>query len=132
MILGVINKFTALFLTFVILANNINNVIIVTDFIINQEIIAKTLCIQKENQKGCMGKCQLKKELTQNNTSKDSNAPLPVKTRYGLDTFVLHFTRICPLKNTHPISKPSYNCNLNSEKLEMQFYDIDTPPPILS
>ena len=60
-----INKTTALFLAFVLLANNINTIVIITDFIINQDIIAKTLCIQKEEQKGCLGKCQLRKELNE-------------------------------------------------------------------
>ena len=81
MILKVTYKLTALFLTFALLANNISNVVIVTDFLVNQDFIAKTLCIQKEDQKGCNGKCQLKKELVQNNTDSNSNTPLQVTSK---------------------------------------------------
>lgn len=132
MILKVIHKATALFLTFILLANNISNVVIVTDFLVNQDFIAKTLCIQKEDQKGCNGKCQLTKQLVQNNTDGNSDAPAPNSDRTRLDVFVMSatenntaadFSKMSSLKNTidyrlkQPISK---------------FYDIDTPPPNLS
>ena len=44
---------------FILFAHNINTLVIIGDFLANQDIIAKTLCIQKEEQKGCNGKCQL-------------------------------------------------------------------------
>ena len=60
---GFTYKITALLLVTILLANNISTLAIVGDFIVNQDFIANTLCIQKEDQQGCNGKCHLKKQL---------------------------------------------------------------------
>ena len=88
MITRLIHKATALILTLVLMANNINTIFIVTDFVINQDFIAKTLCIQKEEQKGCNGKCQLNKQLKEVNNQSD-NQPLQIKNRIELSYFIL-------------------------------------------
>ncbi len=132
MILKVIYKATALFLTFVLLANNINNVLIVTDFAINQDFIAKTLCIQKEEQKGCMGKCQLKKELIKNNTDSNPDAPLPTNNRTRLDVFVIHATSNQNIDCFSQVSITKHHIDYRLKHPISKFYDIDTPPPNLS
>ncbi|MCA0152635.1 hypothetical protein [Winogradskyella vincentii] len=70
------------------MANNINTIVVVTDFVINQDLIAKTLCIQKEEQKGCNGKCQLNKQLKEAN-NQGENQPLQIKNRIELSYFIL-------------------------------------------
>ena len=87
MIVQLINKTTALFLAFVLLANNINTIVIITDFIINQDIIARTLCIQKKEQKGCLGKCQLRKELNKA-SEKIPNEPMQAHQFMELSYFL--------------------------------------------
>jgi hypothetical protein len=131
MILKVINKATAVFLTFVLLANNINNMVIVTDFVINQDFIAKTLCIQKEEQKGCNGKCQLRKELAENNLDANSDAPAPNTNETRLDVFVI--SEISLSTNFSDIKFYSKHDNTDLRLLQpiSKFYDIDTPPPNL-
>ena len=54
MISAIANKITAFVLVFILFAHNINTLAIVGDFVINQDFIAKTLCIQKDNQKDVM------------------------------------------------------------------------------
>lgn len=49
----IVRKITAFVLVFILFAHNISTLAIIGDFLINQEFIAKTLCIQKEDQKGC-------------------------------------------------------------------------------
>ncbi|MCA0131028.1 hypothetical protein [Winogradskyella alexanderae] len=88
MISQLLHKTTALLLTILLLANNLNNIIIVTDFVVNQDFIAKTLCIQKEEQKGCMGKCYLKKQLEEASTQ-DEKQPLQIQNRIELSLFIL-------------------------------------------
>lgn len=131
MILKVTYKLTALFLTFVLLANNINNVVIVTNFVINQEVIAKTLCIQKENQKGCNGKCQLTIELAENNTNSNQNAPLPDNERTHLDFFVINTFRHLNVEEFSQISQLHSNLYYKIKAPTTGFYTIDTPPPNL-
>lgn len=63
MISVIANKITTFVLVFILFAHNINILAIIDDFIVNQDFIAKTLCVQKENQQGCNGKCHLMKEL---------------------------------------------------------------------
>ncbi|EDP71837.1 hypothetical protein FBALC1_12087 [Flavobacteriales bacterium ALC-1] len=131
MILKVINKTTALFLTFVLLANNINNLVIVTDFVINQDFIAKTLCIQKEEQKGCNGKCQLQKKLAENNTDANSDAPTPNTNKTRLDVFVISETALnSDFSGINFYSKHN-NTDFRLFQPISKFYDIDTPPPNL-
>jgi len=132
MILKVIYKATALFLTFVLLANNINNVVIVTNFVVNQDFIAKTLCIQKEEQKGCNGKCQLKKELVQNNTNSNSDAPLPSENRTRLDVFVINVIVNHTTKDSYQFSTLQNTIAYRLKQPTSGFYSIDTPPPNLS
>ncbi|MCA0132945.1 hypothetical protein [Winogradskyella alexanderae] len=132
MILKVIHKITALFLTFVLLANSINNVVIVTDFVINQDFIAKTLCIQKEEQKGCNGKCQLRKELVQNNTDGNSDAPSQNSNRTRLDVFVISEINLNTDLSNINLQSQHFNSDLRLFQPISKFYDLDTPPPILS
>jgi len=65
-----IHKNIAIFLAFVLLAYNIKTILVITDFAIHQEEIAETLCVEKDDQQGCNGKCQLvialKSDLPQN------------------------------------------------------------------
>ena len=132
MILKVIYKAIALFLTFVLLANNINNVVIVTDFVVNQDFIAKTLCIQKDNQKGCNGKCHLAKQLVQNNTDSNSDAPLPTTDRMRLDVFVICETINHTIDNFSQLSRFQNHAHYRIKQPVSGFYSIHTPPPDLS
>lgn len=132
MILKVTYKLTALFLTFALLANNISNVVIVTDFLVNQDFIAKTLCIQKEDQKGCNGKCQLKKELVQNNTDSNSNTPLQVNSKTSLDVFIASTeTNFTPTETIEIVSLKN-TIHYRLKQPHSGFYAIVTPPPNLS
>lgn len=132
MILKVTYKLTVSFLTFVLLANNINNVVIITDFVINQDFIAKTLCIQKEEQKGCNGKCQLRKELVENNIEANSDAPVPSTNRTRLDVFVISEINLNTNLLDIDYKSKRFSIDLRPFKPISKFYDIETPPPYLS
>lgn len=133
MILKVAYQLTAWFLTFVLLANNINNVVIVTDFIINQDFIAKTLCIQKDDQKGCNGKCHLTKQLVQNNTTDSNpNAPLPSTDRTQLDVFIVALSNAPVIEGFFLASGLQNHFDYKLEHTASGFYTVDTPPPDLS
>lgn len=117
MIIKLIHKITALLLTSLLLANNLNNVIIVTDFVINQDFIAKTLCIQKEEQKGCMGKCYLKKQLNEA-TNQDQDQPLQFQNRIELSVFIVVEDDLSDYTKS----------NLNYKKKNSFFFDHDLTP----
>ena len=131
MIKGFLYKITSLLLITIVLANNMSSLIIVGDFIINQDFIAKTLCIQKENQQGCQGKCQLKKQLAKNNSGTSSEFPSQESKRTTLDTF-------CLLSN-NPLNRCINDIILsqiivphNSSRIIKTSFQVETPPPILS
>jgi len=129
MISAIANKITAFVLVFILFAHNINTLAIVGDFVINQDFIAKTLCIQKDNQQGCNGKCQLMKELKEN--APESNTTIPVQEikRFSLDAFC--FYKINSSESLNFVSK-EYKIGFNSysQNLLQTYFDIDTPPPI--
>jgi hypothetical protein len=132
MIIKIFHKITALFLTFVLLANSISNVAIVTDFVINQDFIAKTLCIQKEEQKGCNGKCQLRKDLIENNTDANSDAPAPNSNRTRLDVFVISELNLSTNLSDFNLQYKDFDADLRLFLPISKSYDLDTPPPNLS
>jgi len=126
-----LHKTIALLLTFVLLTNSLNNAIIIGDFIINQDLIAKTLCIQKEAQKGCNGKCQLNKELVQSNTDSNSELPILETKRLVLDYY--NITDINHIEDQWDFITVSNNQITNYNKTFQSIYsEIDTPPPIFS
>lgn len=128
MISTVISKITAFVLVFILLAHNINTLTIVGDFIINQDFIAKTLCIQKDNQKGCNGKCQLRKELTENNSESLPESPLQMSKRNTLDVFCA--SAILNVEVEHiDINVLQQIPLFYSSKISKIYLEIDTPPP---
>lgn len=131
MIAQVLHKAFAIILTIALLFNNIKTVVIVADFVINQDIIAKTLCIQKDEQKGCNGKCQLRKELKESNSNTPNN-PLQKTERTQLDVFVFFSEKHSTEEQIIINNNRSSQVNFYSKSTISKYYDIDTPPPILS
>ncbi|RKE98152.1 hypothetical protein [Ichthyenterobacterium magnum] len=128
MITVIIKKIIAFILVFILLAQNINTLVIIGDFVVNQDIIAKTLCIQKEEQKGCNGKCQLRKELAQSSTKSNSDAPVQERERLVLDIFCV--TSINTVKNQFITSHlKRQKTTIQTPKISSLYLEIDTPPP---
>ena len=125
---AIVHKITVFVLVFILFAQNINTLAIVGDFMINQEFIAKTLCIQKEEQKGCNGKCQLRKELSESNTNSNSETPLQENKRLILDAF---FISTISQVDTSDLESQSRRHELikNTPKIIKMYLEIDTPPP---
>ena len=123
------HSLSAIFLAFILFTYNINNVVIVIDFLINQDIIAKTLCIQKEAQKGCNGKCQLVKELNLNTNTSNKEAPLQ-----NNKITLVEYTYIQPINEIDFINASTISL---SKKIDyttyttiVKYYDTDIPPPV--
>ncbi|TYB77147.1 hypothetical protein [Bizionia myxarmorum] len=123
---------TAHVLAIILLAHNINTLVIVSDFVMNQDFIAKTLCIQKDDQQGCNGKCHLKTQLAKNETGTDGKSPIQnTIKRQSLDVFYV--------SEINTISK-EFQLNINSvntfytytPKLCKQALFVETPPPDFS
>ncbi len=132
MLKALTHKITAFILVLILFAHNINTLVIIGDFIINQDFIAKTLCIQKDEQKGCHGKCQLSKELSKSETgSNNSENPLQESKRMALDAFCL--SAISKVENAFVFLSPlTLNTTLKTPKINKMYLDIDTPPPNFS
>lgn len=59
------------------------------DFKINQDYIAKVLCINKEEpSSGCNGKCHLKEQLKKTEDKDDSDAPKNIKQQQEINFFL--------------------------------------------
>lgn len=129
MISTIANKITAFVLVFILFAHNVNTLAIIGDFVINQDFIAKTLCIQKDNQQGCNGKCHLMKELKENTPESNTTIPVQETKRFSLDAFCLY--KINSSERLNFVNK-AYQIGFNpySQNLLQTYFDIDTPPPI--
>lgn len=128
MISALAHKITACFFVILLFAQNISTLVIIGDFAMNQERIAKTLCVEKDNQKGCLGKCHLSEILKK--AESDSKTPLPVKEikRFSLDAFC--FYKIHSTDNETPLFIENLiGFNKKSEAITSTYFDIETPPP---
>ena len=129
MISAIANKITVFILIFILFAHNINTLTIIGDFIMNQDFIASTLCIQKDNQQGCNGKCYLMKELEKHDPESNTTIPIQETKRFALDAFCLY--KINSTENLNVVIK-EYKIGFNSYSQNplQTYFDIDTPPPI--
>lgn len=131
MIATLVHKITAFILVFILFAHNINTLVIIGDFLANQAVIAKNLCIQKDDQQGCNGKCQLTKQIVE--STPDSNTELPAQEtrRMALDAFCLFQIEVAD--SQHQIVAVNKKIIIEQpQDIILQYHNIDTPPPNFS
>jgi len=122
------HRITAFFLTIVLFSSIITDTSIIIDFAINQDTIAKTLCVQKDNQQGCQGKCQLVKAL-----KKDlKNGEMPMQNNENGVTYTyiqpvnnFNFTPYIELQPKNIIDGTHYN-------IISKYFKVSIPPPLFS
>ncbi|GGX17796.1 hypothetical protein [Aquimarina muelleri] len=123
------HKFVTILLATIVLTYNMSTAIIIADFLVNQKIIAKTLCVQKEAPKGCNGKCQLRKSLRKYQNKKSTKGPVHNHKRMAPE-----FCYIQPINNFDFILLPKRTSlkiiNTIRYTTISKYYDIDIPPPI--
>lgn len=121
-------KLITLILVSILLLHNINTLVIVANFIANQDFIAKTLCVQKDNQQGCNGKCHLRKQLAQNEIDTKGTAPIQENKRIALDVFFV--SEINAIKK-QCVSSLSVKHNLfyRLPILSENMVSVEIPPP---
>lgn len=110
---------------------NMGTAIIIANFVIHQDTIAKTLCVQRKAPKGCNGKCQLRKILQKKHNEEKNKTPLENTKR-----IVLEYSFIQPDNNSsNPILSVNYLYikirGIASYNTITKYYDIDIPPPII-
>ena len=126
--ISITNKLTAFVLVFILFAHNINTLAIIGDFMVNQATIAKNLCVQKDNQQGCNGKCQLRKELKQSTPESNSDFPAQETRRLSLDVFCMFPNQIVE-NQIVLIGESQKESHFNAQLFIETYLEIDTPPP---
>lgn len=119
---------TVFFLVIVLLINNFNTLFIFGNFLANQSYIAKVLCIQKENQLGCNGKCYLAKQISLSH-EQQSDKEIPSERKLVLDVFYLTSNSSNPKEQ---ISTADTQLSIKMYKnnyVQSSYLDIETPPP---
>ncbi len=97
---------------------------------IHQDEIAKTLCVQKDNQIDCFGKCQLIKALKEDLPNR---LDFPIQNTQKL---LISFDFIQPI-NTVCIKlfsevKKNKIIDCYATAVKTIYYDVLTPPPLVS
>ncbi|TGV02341.1 hypothetical protein [Flavivirga rizhaonensis] len=131
MIKAFAHKIIASFLVIMLFAHNINTLTIIGDFIINQDFIAKTLCIQKENQQGCHGKCHLTKQLAENNPDSNNQLPSQENKRLELDIYCFFISDILDI-HSNKFVLPRVHLFHKTSKTVKTLLEVETPPPMFS
>ncbi len=116
------------FLALIILYSSFYQVCISVYFIAYQDYIVKELCVQKDDQQGCNGKCYLMKKFT--NKVSENNATTPPQNNKEFKGSLIF---ILSKKSTLNFS---YFSDLESEKTEYHlqlkqsiYLEKETPPP---
>lgn len=128
MISSVVHKITAYLLVFILFSHNINTLLIISEFVVNQAAIAKNFCIQKDNQQGCNGKCHLSQQLKQSTPESNSDLPIQETRRMSLDAFCLFDVDASDTQQVD-IAYLTDNSYGFRQQLHTRYLDIDTPPP---
>ncbi|MFV0530681.1 MAG: hypothetical protein ACK5MD_04510 [Flavobacteriales bacterium] len=131
MIKSLTYKTTSLILVIMLLVHNANTLAIMINFAVNQEFISKTLCVQKDDQQGCYGKCQLRKELAENEDTTNDKIPAQETKHMMLDVYFVSNINIiepCAKPTSTEKNKPYYNVIAFTNNI----LPVDTPPPNFS
>lgn len=131
MLTNFLHKITAFVLVFILFAHNINTLVIIGDFVVNQAIIAKNLCVQKDNQQGCNGKCQLTKQIVESNPDSNTDLPAQETRRMSLDAFCLYDIQVTEVQTEILVITNNSSFGY-TPSIILQYEDIDTPPPNFS
>ncbi len=125
----IINKIISILLVVVLFLGIFKTTFTISDFLINQDEIAKTLCVQKDNQQGCFGKCQLVKALKKD-LEKETKAPNQ-KTEKQITTF--NFVE--PIQELNFVTFTYFQLNKIEDNKQYNILDrksdIFIPPPIV-
>ena len=116
------------FLALIIISSTFYQAYVSVYFIAYQDYIIKELCVQKDNQQGCNGKCYLMKQLT-NEVSENNTTTPPQNEKefrgnliyFLTKTTAYNFSNISDLKS----QKTTYYLKLK----QSLFVDKDIPPP---
>ncbi len=126
--ISTLHKITALILVVLLCFNNLKTILTVSDFIYRQAEIAKNLCIQKDNQQGCNGKCQLKIALAESN-SESNPYDIPAVNRTKLDVFQSSEVIQIKLENTEMTDANLIKTVYIPFFLISSTLEVATPPP---
>lgn len=126
-----VHKITAYVLVFILFSHNINTLTIISDFVLNQAVIAKNFCVQKDNQQGCNGKCHLSQQIKESSPESNTDLPTQETRRMSLDVFCLFDLKVSEnqIFNIKTVQKNSFGY---LQRDTVQYHDIDTPPPNFS
>ena len=131
MIATIAHKITAFVLVFILFSHNINTLVMMGDFLANQAMIAKNFCIQKDDQQGCNGKCQLTKQIKQSTPESNSDLPAQETRRMSLDAFCLIDIQVLETQN-ESVANVQVNSFGFTQPIILRYQDVDTPPPNFS
>lgn len=128
MISSVVHKITAYVLVFILFSHNINTLVIISEFVVNQAAIAKNFCVQKDNQQGCNGKCHLSQQLKETTPESNSDLPTQETRRMSLDAFCLFDVDASDVSQVDIIYLADNPYGF-SQNILGRYPDIETPPP---
>ena len=109
-----------------VLLQNFSKVIIYADFKINQDYIAKNLCVKKDiPDNSCKGSCHLKKQLDEE--EKKEEAP-PVRNLKEVKEFQLFYQQRSPFEFINFLSIQSSSTPYQFTELNPPSFSIFHPP----
>lgn len=119
--LKILKQYIVLFLSFILLFPSFGNIVVYTQFKINQDEIAQTICIQRKTvNNSCNGRCELQKSLKKfDDNERKMNNHLKEKTE------LVYIATI--LKTTLSIVIPTISTQRNYSSLSQKPISVVVP-----
>lgn len=100
-------------------------------FFAYQDYIIKELCVQKDNQQGCNGKCYLMKKLDSTVSKKDTPASQSESEKEFRGTYVLFFNKSTLFNFETIFNSSNEDYEYYLQKIPLLVLDKEIPPPKL-
>ena len=97
-------------------------------YIAYQDYIIKELCVQKDDQQGCNGKCYLMKKLT-NNVSENNTTTPPQNDKEFRGNFIFFLSKNTPFSFNYLSDLESKKASYFLQLKQSFFLEKETPPP---
>lgn len=123
-----LKKMIAISLTLLILAVSAKDFVMLASFKVNQDFIAKVLCINQDKPElQCNGKCYLNKKIAEEKEREDSGVPVPLTEDQKQIVYFFEAKTARP-SNDGPALQPSCAFKATSFRSQDFFQKIFQPP----
>ena len=121
-------RVSAFILALVLVSSTIYQTSVMVYYIAYQDYIIKEICVQKDDQQGCNGKCYLMKNLT-NKVSENNSTTPPQNDKEFRGNFIFFLSKTTSINFNYASEFESEKTAYHLHFKDSLFLEKETPPP---